>query len=89
MQEIEIADSKGEKVFKLIGPALIGQESTEAKATVEKRLEYLRAELEKARKRGTELEQEAEQYQQAVSDRQCLGISRLYLQLQPHNFASH
>jgi prefoldin beta subunit len=32
-------------IFKLVGPALVEQDPTEAKANVEKRLEYIKSEM--------------------------------------------
>ena len=40
-EELDLAGD-GTKVFKLIGPALVNQDLTEAKGNVEKRIEYIR-----------------------------------------------
>jgi len=44
MQELEFLDDDA-NVFKLIGPVLVKQDLAEAKANVNKRLEYITAEL--------------------------------------------
>lgn len=44
MQELELLDDDA-NVFKLIGPVLVKQDLAEAKANVNKRLEYITAEL--------------------------------------------
>ena len=43
-QELDLLKS-GNEVFKLIGPVLIKQDQEEAKQNVEKRIEYITAEL--------------------------------------------
>ena len=45
-EELDLAGD-GTKVFKLIGPALINQDLTEAKGNVEKRIEYISGELKR------------------------------------------
>ena len=40
-EELDLAD-ESTKVFKLIGPALVNQDLSEAKSNVEKRIEYIR-----------------------------------------------
>ena len=40
-EELDLAGDDT-KVFKLIGPALVNQDLTEAKGNVEKRIEYIR-----------------------------------------------
>ena len=44
LQELELLDDDA-NVFKLIGPVLVKQDLAEAKANVNKRLEYITAEL--------------------------------------------
>jgi len=44
LQELDLL-SDGANVYKLIGPVLVKQELTEAKANVKKRIEYISAEL--------------------------------------------
>ncbi len=43
-------------VYKLIGPALIEQDQAEAKTTVEKRLEFIKKEIERIERQLTDLE---------------------------------
>ena len=45
-EELDLAGD-GTKVFKLIGPALINQDLTEAKGNVEKRIDYISGELKR------------------------------------------
>ena len=40
-EELDLAD-ESTKVFKLIGPALVTQDLSEAKGNVQKRIEYIR-----------------------------------------------
>ena len=40
-EELDLADDST-KVFKLIGPALVTQDLSEAKGNVQKRIEYIR-----------------------------------------------
>ena len=40
-EELDLAGD-GTKVFKLIGPALVNQDLSEAKGNVDKRIEYIR-----------------------------------------------
>ena len=44
LKELELVDDEA-KVFKLIGPVLIKQDLDEAKANVEKRLQYIKDEM--------------------------------------------
>ena len=46
LQELELADEEA-RVYKLIGPTLIRQDPVEAKANVQKRLEFITGELER------------------------------------------
>merc|ERR1719209_661924 len=45
-EELDLAPG-GAKVFKLIGPALINQDLSEAKTNVEKRIDYISGELKR------------------------------------------
>ena len=44
VQELDLVEDGG-VVFKLMGPVLVKQDLSEAKQTVEKRLEYIRKEM--------------------------------------------
>lgn len=44
MQELDLVED-GAVVYKLIGPVLVKQDLSEAKQTVDKRLEYIRKEM--------------------------------------------
>lgn len=44
LKELELVDDEA-KIFKLIGPVLIKQDLDEAKANVEKRLQYIKDEM--------------------------------------------
>merc|ERR1719379_1868636 len=45
-EELDLAD-ESTKVFKLIGPALVNQDLSEAKSNVEKRIEYISGEMKR------------------------------------------
>lgn len=64
-EELErLAD--GAKVYKLVGPVLIGQELDEAKATVSTRIGFIEGEVGKAQARVTALETENQKAQVVV-----------------------
>ena len=44
-QELDLIDEDGAVVYKLIGPVLVKQDLSEAKQTVDKRLDYIRKEM--------------------------------------------
>ena len=44
LQELDLVED-GEDVFKLMGPILVKQDLSEAKQTVQKRLDYIRKEM--------------------------------------------
>lgn len=46
-EELDRLDDSDAKVFKLIGPALIRQETSEAKQNVNKRIDYITGELKR------------------------------------------
>lgn len=48
------------EVFKLVGPALMRQELAEASSNVQKRIEFIKAELKRADARVAELEKQLE-----------------------------
>jgi hypothetical protein len=47
-------------VYKLIGPALVEQDQSEAKQTVEKRLEFIRKEIERIEKQLRDIEEKSQ-----------------------------
>ncbi|PRP73689.1 prefoldin subunit 6-like isoform 1, partial [Planoprotostelium fungivorum] len=58
-KELELVEADGE-IFKLIGPALIKQEKTEALSNVNKRLEFIKGELKKVDTTIGDLEKKSE-----------------------------
>ncbi|KAH3744007.1 prefoldin beta subunit [Pelomyxa schiedti] len=54
-QELEAVDASAQ-VFKLVGPVLIAQETSEARSNVRKRIEFINSELKKTEADTTELE---------------------------------
>ena len=56
-QELDLLEDSA-TVFKLVGPILVKQELGEAKVNVEKRLEFIKNELEKVQNNITEKEEE-------------------------------
>merc|ERR1712146_835143 len=49
MAELKLLDDESE-VFKLVGPVLVPQDQAEAKANVDKRISYMKTEMEKCDK---------------------------------------
>jgi len=79
-EELDLSPD-GTKVFKLIGPALVNQDLTEAKGNVEKRIAYIQGELKRkeavladldkkqdeAREKMQEVQMQMQKLQQAPS----------------------
>ncbi|WVO14778.1 hypothetical protein L204_102416 [Cryptococcus depauperatus] len=64
-------------VYKLIGPALMPQDSTEAKANVEKRLEFIRSEIQRVENQLKESEAKA-----AKKKEEIIGLQQQFQALQ-------
>ena len=75
LEEFRIAEKNGtDTVYKKVGPALVKQPLSEAKSTVEKRLEYIRSELrsrdsqiDSLQKKSVALQQKAVQIQRILA----------------------
>ncbi len=65
-QELDLLDESA-KVYKLVGPVLLKQDTTEAKSNVSKRLEFIQKELEKAEKKLQGKEEEAVKIRQNIA----------------------
>eukprot|EP00656_Telonema_subtile_P048039 TRINITY_DN5630_c0_g1_i2.p1 TRINITY_DN5630_c0_g1~~TRINITY_DN5630_c0_g1_i2.p1 ORF type:complete len:138 (+),score=56.03 TRINITY_DN5630_c0_g1_i2:145-558(+) len=63
--ELKLLEGSDE-VFKLVGPVLVPQDQAEAKANVEKRISYMKTEMEKCDKRLEEKQAELEELQQKI-----------------------
>eukprot|EP01117_Protostelium_nocturnum_P009827 TRINITY_DN3505_c1_g5_i2.p1 TRINITY_DN3505_c1_g5~~TRINITY_DN3505_c1_g5_i2.p1 ORF type:complete len:129 (-),score=55.81 TRINITY_DN3505_c1_g5_i2:144-530(-) len=68
-KELELVEDEGE-IFKLIGPALIKQEKTEALSNVNKRLEWIKGELTKIDTTIQDLEKKTEEKKKKVGELQ-------------------
>ncbi|PRP86053.1 hypothetical protein PROFUN_05824 [Planoprotostelium fungivorum] len=68
-KELELVEADGE-IFKLIGPALIKQEKTEALSNVNKRLEFIKGELKKVDTTIGDLEKKSEDKKNKVMELQ-------------------
>ncbi|KAG2389130.1 hypothetical protein C9374_014530 [Naegleria lovaniensis] len=65
--EFDIIDeSSGVEVFKLIGPVLVKQDYSEAKSNVEKRLEFIKKEVENAEKKIEDLLQKKQTLEKSM-----------------------
>ncbi|RHY95105.1 hypothetical protein DYB37_011252 [Aphanomyces astaci] len=65
-QELDLL-ADGSKVFKLIGPVLLKQDTSEAKTNVSKRLEFIQKEMEKVEKKLAAKEEEAVKIRQNIA----------------------
>merc|ERR1712166_152607 len=64
--ELKLLEDDAE-VFKLVGPVLVPQDQAEAKANVEKRISYMKTEMDKCDKRLEERQGELEELQNKIS----------------------
>ena len=64
-QEMDLLE-EGATLFKLVGPILVKQPLDEAKANVEKRLEFIKAELEKVQDNITAKETESNEQKEKI-----------------------
>lgn len=69
-QELDLLDSSNGTVYKKVGPVLMKHDLSEAKQTVEKRLEFISAELKRIEKKIKEKEQAAQDKAVKVSEMQ-------------------
>ena len=69
-QEFDQIDevSEGVEVFKMIGPVLVKQDVTEAKANVDKRLEFITKELESIDKKVEEALQKKQKIEKSMQE---------------------
>ncbi|XP_030053079.1 prefoldin subunit 6 [Microcaecilia unicolor] len=65
-EELELLDASN-KVFKLIGPVLVGQDLEEAKGTVSKRLDYIGGEIKRYETQMKDLEKKAEEHRDSLT----------------------
>ncbi|ETW09853.1 hypothetical protein H310_00308 [Aphanomyces invadans] len=65
-QELDLL-ADGAKVFKLVGPVLLKQDTAEAKSNVTKRLEFIQKEMEKVEKKLAAKEEEAVKIRQNIA----------------------
>ncbi|CAK4082342.1 unnamed protein product [Aphanomyces euteiches] len=65
-QELDLLDDNA-KVFKLVGPVLLKQDTSEAKSNVSKRLEFIQNEMEKVEKKLAAKEEEAVKIRQNIA----------------------
>ncbi|OQS01623.1 hypothetical protein ACHHYP_00529 [Achlya hypogyna] len=65
-QELDLLDD-GAKVYKLVGPVLLKQDTAEAKSNVSKRLEFIQNEMEKVEKKLQAKEEEAVKIRQNIA----------------------
>lgn len=65
--EMEMLEDS-ETVFKLIGPALIRQETSDAKASVNKRIEYISGEIKRHDATMERLKNEAQQKEEKLNE---------------------
>lgn len=68
--ELNILDSNNDVVYKKVGPVLMKHDLTEAKQTVQKRLEFISAEMAKVEKKIQEKEQSAQDTAMKVQEMQ-------------------
>ncbi|KAF0972407.1 hypothetical protein FDP41_009310 [Naegleria fowleri] len=67
--EFDIVDeSSGVEVYKLIGPVLVKQDFSEAKSNVDKRLEFIKKEVENTDKKIEELLQKKQTLEKSMVD---------------------
>ncbi|KAN0059650.1 Prefoldin subunit 6 [Thecaphora frezii] len=59
--------SADNQIYKLIGPVLVKQEQTEAKSNVDKRIEFIKSEIERVEKQLQELNEKMEKRKVEVS----------------------
>jgi prefoldin beta subunit len=64
-QEMDLLE-EGAVIFKLVGPILVKQPLDEAKANVEKRLDFIKAELEKVQESMNEKEKESVAHKEKI-----------------------
>eukprot|EP00658_Telonema_sp_P-2_P080816 TRINITY_DN811_c0_g1_i11.p1 TRINITY_DN811_c0_g1~~TRINITY_DN811_c0_g1_i11.p1 ORF type:complete len:140 (-),score=68.04 TRINITY_DN811_c0_g1_i11:439-858(-) len=64
--ELKLLEDDAE-VFKLVGPVLVPQDQAEANANVEKRISYMKTEMEKCDKRMEEKNKEMEELQEKIA----------------------
>eukprot|EP00048_Salpingoeca_helianthica_P021726 m.14102 g.14102 ORF g.14102 m.14102 type:complete len:124 (+) comp6337_c1_seq1:12-383(+) len=69
-QELSLV-KEGGKVFKLIGPTLVPQDLVEARSNVDKRIEYIKKEIERADKNLKDLSDK----ENAARDK-CIALQR-------------
>ncbi|KAF0684118.1 Aste57867_23905 [Aphanomyces stellatus] len=65
-QELDLLDDNA-KVFKLVGPVLLKQDTSEAKSNVSKRLEFIQKEMEKVEKKLAAKEEDAVKIRQNIA----------------------
>ncbi|OQS06724.1 hypothetical protein THRCLA_20302 [Thraustotheca clavata] len=65
-QELDLLDDNA-KVYKLVGPVLLKQDTSEAKSNVSKRLEFIQNEMEKVEKKLQAKEEEAVKIRQNIA----------------------
>ncbi len=68
-QELEPLESSA-RVFKLVGPALIRQEVSEAQQNVDKRIEYITAELKRHDETLADLEKQQDDHKEKLANLQ-------------------
>ncbi|KAJ8338083.1 hypothetical protein SKAU_G00370490 [Synaphobranchus kaupii] len=68
-EELDLLDSEN-TVYKLIGPVLVKQDLDEAKATVNKRLEYINGEIQRYETLLKEMERKLDQHREVLSSLQ-------------------
>ncbi len=76
MQELALLDDDA-NVYKLIGPALIKQDLVEAKSNVQKRLDYIKGELDRLDAQIKSTENKVAEKQAEVSVRKILQVDDL------------
>ena len=65
LQELKLLEEDA-NVYKLVGPVLVKQDLVEAKANVNKRLEFIRGEIERVEQQLTKLQDKQAKRQQLV-----------------------
>ena len=65
LQELKLLEEDA-NVYKLVGPVLVKQDLVEAKANVNKRLEFIRGEIERVEQQLTKLQDKQSKRQQQV-----------------------
>ncbi|XP_019941114.1 prefoldin subunit 6 [Paralichthys olivaceus] len=68
-EELDLLNSTN-TVYKLIGPVLVVQDQDEAKATVAKRLEYIKGEIQRYEALLKEMEKKSDQHREVLSSLQ-------------------